>query len=604
MTRPPVGESDQMMSWKYLVRAGLIAGMIGLLSACGGGGANAPESDAAAPSSPVAMSPTPAVETTETETPAPSEPTSETPAQVPVTPTPPPALSKVVISGRITYDRVPFEGRSYRGLDYSKTTAMPARGVTVQLLNSNGSVAHSGQTDNQGFYSFAVAKEQDLRVRVVAELRGTGSAAWDIQVRDNTSGSAQYVLDGSIANVGSSNQTRNLHATSGWTGEGYTDPRSAAPFAVLDSLYDAVQTVVGADPTVVLPPLTVYWSANNIAINGNLSEGYIGTSFYTSAGPSIYLLGAANNDSDEYDRGVVQHEFGHYLEHQLGRTESIGGSHSQSSRLDMRVAFGEAWGNAFAGMVSGDPIYRDSLGASQSLGFAINVENRGFGSQGWYSEASVQAILYDLFDSQDDGTDATSLGFKPIYDVLTSDRYLDFDGFASIYAFTGELNRQRPDMAGTTAAMLASFDIYGSGWYGEGETNNAGSQVVLPLYHQVTLGETVNLCSDSDFQDYNGLDVRRYIRIQLPETRSYTILANHNATATNRNGGGLTKTNPQLRIFRQGAQVGSILNGTPNSENAQRYLNSGDYTFEIYEESNADGDDKNGGLACFDVRIQ
>lgn len=581
------------MSRKYLTQMGFIAALTLALCACGGGGSSdSGNSVSASPA--VTPNPTPVVETdpdTQVNNQTPATP-EETPVTLPIQST------KVTVSGRITYDRVPFEGRNYRGLDYSKTSAQPARGVTVQLVDSNNSPVHSGRTDAEGNYNFAVDQNRQLRVRVLAELRGSGNAAWDIQVRDNTSGGAQYVLEGSLTSVGANDvQTRNLHAASGWTGEAYTETRSAGPFAILDSLYDAVQAVVEADPTVVMPPLAVYWSTNNIAIRGDLSQGHISTSFYTSAGPAIYLLGAANNDSDEYDRGVVQHEFGHYLEHQLGRTESIGGSHNQMSRLDMRVAFGEAWGNAFAGMVSGDPIYRDSLGSGQTLGFAINVENRGFNNQGWFNEASVQAFLYDLFDDQQDASDSLALGFKPIYDVLTSERYLAFDGFASIYAFSAELGNQRPDLSQAMSDMLVSFGIHGSGWYGAGETNNAGAALTLPVYHTASLGQTLNLCSDSDFQDYNGLDVRRYVRIQLPETRSYTISAV-------RNGGNLTQTNPQLRIFRQGAQVASILNGTPNSENAQRHLSRGDYVVEVYEESNADGSAMNGGLACFDVRIQ
>jgi hypothetical protein len=574
------------MSRKYLAHMGCLALTLALC-ACGGGGS----SDSGKS---VALSPIPVVETDTAPVVTNQNPTA--PQETPVIP--PIQSAKVTLSGRITFDRVPFEGRNYRGLDYSKTLAQPARGVTVQLVDGSNNAVHSGRTDAEGQYTFAVDANRQLRVRVLAELRGSGSAAWDIQVRDNTSGGAQYVLEGSLVSVGDSDsQTRHLHAASGWTGEAYTETRSAGPFAILDSLYDAVQTVVSADPTVVMPPLAVYWSANNIAIRGDLSQGHVTTSFYTSAGPAIYLLGAANNDSDEYDRGVVQHEFGHYLEHQLGRTESIGGSHSQMSRLDMRVAFGEAWGNAFAGMVSGDPIYRDSLGSGQTLGFAINVENRGFGNQGWFNEASIQAFLYDLFDDQQDASDSLALGFKPIYEILTSARYLAFDGFASVYAFSAELGNQRPDLAQATSEMLGSFGINGSGWYGAGETNDAGAGLTLPVYHAASLGQTLNLCSDSDFQDYNGLDVRRYVRIHLPETRSYSISAA-------RNGGNLTQTNPQLRIFRQGSQVASILNGTPNSENAQRHLSRGDYVFEVYEDSNADGSAMNGGLACFDVRIQ
>jgi hypothetical protein len=576
---------------QYFLRFGFLLATVATLSACGGSAsAPAPASSSLTTSQPPITTPTSAEEDINN-----PQNGTEIPDSTPVTL---PASSKMILSGRVTYDRVPFEGRTFRGLDYSRTFSMPARGVTVQLLDSNHTVHASGYTDDDGHYSFSIDKNQSLRVRVLAELRGNQGAAWDIQMRDNTAGNAQYVLDGSLASVGDhETQTRNLHAASGWDGDGYTGSRSAAPFAVLDSLYDALQTVISADPDVVLPPLTVFWSEKNIAINGDSSQGYIGTSFYTSAGPSIYLLGAADNDSDEYDRGVVQHEFGHYLEHQLGRTESIGGSHNQTSRLDMRVAFGEAWGNAFAGMVSGDPIYRDSLGANQSMGFAINVENRSYGTQGWFSEASIQAFLYDVFDDAEDGGDQLSLGFKPIYEVLTSERYLNFDGLASIFAFRAELETQQPQLAGTLSNMLQNYDISGAGWYGAGETNNAGSAVTLPVYHQVTPGQTINVCSDSDFQKYNGVDVRRFLRIHLPDTRNYTISAM-------RNGGNLARTNPQLRIYRQGNQAGSVLNGTPDSENAQRYLSRGDYVFEVYEESNADHSTNTGGLACFDVRIQ
>lgn len=503
-----------------------------------------------------------------------------------------------LVQGNITYDRVPFDGRSYKGLDYSNVERFPARGIAVQLLSSSNNVLAATTTDGDGHYSFQTNKNTDVRVRVLAQTNGESAAQWDVQVRDNTNGSALYVLDGSLANTGSgTGQIRDLHATSGWDGDAYTGARSAGPFAILDSIYDAIQLVVSAEANIVLPPLDIYWSTNNIAINGNLSDGYIGTSFYTSAGPSIYLLGAENNDSDEYDRAVVQHEFGHYLEHQLGRTESLGGSHSIYSTLDMRVAFGEAWGNAFAGMASGDPIYRDSLGSKQSLGFAIDVESTGFGKQGWFSEGSVQNILYDIFDSNDDDSDRVSLGFKAVYDVLTDDAYLDFEGFASIYAFASLLKQQQPQAASAINDLLQGFDIYGDGWYGEGETNNAGSAHVLPVYRELSPGQSISVCSDSDFQEYNGVDVRRFIRIDLPEDRNYTIEASKN------NSGGLARTNPQLRLSQKGFGYASSYSSTRDFDSISRSLRSGTYILEVYEEANSDGDDSTGGLACFDVSV-
>ena len=52
------------------------------------------------------------------------------------------------------------------------------------------------------------------------------------------------------------------------------------------------------------------------------------------------------------------------------------------------------------------------------------------------------------------------------------------------------------------------------------------------------------------------------------------------------------------------SQVATLLNGTPNREDARLYLPHGDYVFEVYEERNAEHNRDTGGLACFDVRVE
>lgn len=578
-----------MKYWKYLTHMNVCLLSLCLLSGCGNGGANDGSSSDVQNASRQSVSKQP------TESLVPVETTTDESKQI--TPAIPAESNTTVLSGTITYDRVLFDGRYYKGLNYSTIEALPIRGVTVQVLNGNNSIIHSTQSNDLGEYSFDVTTNTNIRIRVLAELSGSGSASWNIKIKDNTNGNALYVLDGSLANTGDNEtQTRNLHAASGWSGDSYQNARSASPFAALDSIYDSVQLVINASPNMVLPPLSVYWSERNIAINGNLSDGYIGTSFFTGAGPSIYLLGTANNDSDEFDRAVVQHEFGHYIEHELSRTESIGGSHSPSSHLDLRVAFGEAWGNVFAGMTSGDPIYRDSLGHGQALGFSINVQNRSYGKQGWFSEGSIQNILYNLFDDQNEGADTLSFGFKPIFDVLTSPQYLDFDGFASIYPFIEILKQQQPDKTAQIDQLVKSFNINGSGLYGDNETNNGGSSVTLPIYQKLTLGQTINVCSDSNYQNYNGFDIYRYIRVSLPRSGNYNI----SAVKTS---GGLSRSNPQIRIYQQGSSVAFLNSSLSNNESNTRWLASGNYIFEVYEQSNTDGDNNTGGLACFNITV-
>ena len=166
---------------------------------------------------------------------------------------PGPQPAGLTLSGRVTFDKVPVA--LGQGLVYAQTVAEPARGVTVELLQ-NGAVSASTTTDAAGNYSFGnVAASTDVSVRVRAEMLRVGSPSWDFRVVDNLNGEALYTLAGAVFNTGTANVTRNLHATSGWTGAAYTQTRSAAPFAILDVAYDAVQLVLSAAPATAFPAL-------------------------------------------------------------------------------------------------------------------------------------------------------------------------------------------------------------------------------------------------------------------------------------------------------------------------------------------------------------
>ena len=110
-------------------------------------------------------------------------------------------------------------------------------------------------------------------------------------------------------------------------------------------------------------------------------SGAIGSSFFRSIRSNgtvqreIFLLGAEDTDTEEYDRHVIAHEWGHYLEDAFSRSDSVGGPHALGDQLDMRVAFGEGWGNAFSAMVERDPVYKDTLGPAQNTGFYLDVES-------------------------------------------------------------------------------------------------------------------------------------------------------------------------------------------------------------------------------------
>lgn len=430
-----------------------------------------------------------------------------------------PAPEKVTISGTVTYDNVPHN-TSTNGLDYNNTSQDPVRGATIQVLQGSSVIATS-KTDSNGQYSFELNSNTDVKIRVRAELLQTGTPGWNTKVIDNTSNGAIYVLDSSVFSTGASNQTKNLNAASGWGGSSYTSTRAAAPFHILDRVYETIKKLESVDSSINLPALNINWSVNNVAQSGDRSQGQIGTSFYSNG--EIFLLGAANSDTDEYDGHVIIHEWGHYFEDKLARSDSIGGSHSGGDRLDMRVAFGEGFGNAWSGIITDDPYYRDSYGSQQALGFSINVENNNVSNKGWFSEGSVQAILYDIYDGLND--DTTNLGLAPIYEVLTNEQK-DSEAFTSIFSFISYIKDNNPAQVTqinslvTAQNMVANMDIWGSN-----ETNSGGNSANLPVYVTINPDNApVETCTNTtNGDDRNKLGNHRFLRLNVASGGSYTL---------------------------------------------------------------------------------
>lgn len=507
------------------------------------------------------------------------------------------------LSGTITYDRVPSDPQT-SGLNYNNTLRSPARQIAVQLLNGNDTVCASTKTDDAGRYSFTVAENLNLKLRARAELQqsGAGQANWSVQVVDNTQGSALYVADSAVASTGTSNSVRDLHLPSGWTGNGYGNPRTAAPFAIIDSIYEALADFAAVDSTADFPFLRVNWSVNNRPVTPDdgqpdLQTGEVVTSFYTQIGgiSNLVLVGAANADTDEYDDHIVIHEWGHYFEDRLSRSDSVGGPHGSDDLLDMRVAFGEGFGNALSGIVTDDPVYRDSLGNRQQLGFSINVENGDSSSRGWYSEASVQELLYDLYDSTNDAGDSDNiaLGLGPLYDVLTANAYRQDPAFTSVFSYMTRLRAAQPANQSQIDQLLADIDVVGGTQldaFGTNETNNAGGQAnVLPVYTSLSLGSNGPICSDDTFDVPNKLSNWRFARFDANSSGSYTF------TLTG-------SQDPDFIIQRDGQRLATGFSGAANSEVVTLNLNAGEHVLALTAFENTGGSPR--GTYCLTLNIE
>lgn len=448
-----------------------------------------------------------------------------------------PEVTSVALQGQVSYDFVPATATT--GLNYAGTTSRPARGVEVVAVADDGQELAATRAGADGRYTLTVPARTSVRLRAKARLvqaPGAGAgASWDFSIRDNTSpGYAQgkaalYAVQGEAFDSGASaTLTHDLHAGSGWTGEGYGQARAAAPFAILDQFYSAIEKMRAVDPAVTFPAMNAYWSINNRPASGDLSLGEIGTSHWQSEGatPGLYILGKADVDTDEYDTGVVVHEWGHYFESKLSRSDSVGGPHGNGDVLDMRLAFGEAWGNALAGMVRDDAIYIDTDGPAQtSLRLVMDLDVIPDAEpRGWFNEASVQTLLYKAYR-------APELGFDDIYRVMTGPQKTT-PVFTSLFSFATYL-REGASAAGQAVldGLLADIrTVHGDDLdvLGTKQTWPASAAqyepMVLPIYTLLEENVPVTLCTTDYFgKEGNKLGNQRNFKMFIASAGTYKL---------------------------------------------------------------------------------
>ncbi len=376
-----------------------------------------------------------------------------------------------VVRGRVSFDFVPNAEDSATGtvrLDYAATASRPARRVAVLARAGGATVAEVG-TDDDGRFALTVPDGRVVQLRVEARLVGarfvpdgiapdgcTGGVA-DVRVVDNTQRRALYALEPPEA-YSAATEGVTIHAAITRGPQGYT-ARAGAPFSLLDVALRELELVCSAEPGARFAPLVLNWSVNNVAVDGELTRGEIGTSFHDvdNGVSNVFVLGREDDDSDELDHHVIAHELGHYLESSLYRSDSQGGSHEDLDVLDPNVAMSEGWGNAVSGMVWDDPRYIDTNGPGQADGFSFSVATPAEGNdRGVYSETAVEHVLWSLFSARPRAGHAGAI--ERIHAVLRGDFPMT-PGLTTIHAFGAHYNaRFGGDAEGLRALWTSALD--------------------------------------------------------------------------------------------------------------------------------------------------
>ena len=540
------------------------------------------------------------------------------------------SATSVTVAGKLEYEFVP-PNSNCAGLNFNAIQTRPVRAVTVQLIDGTDdtTVLDTTTTDDNGDYSFSnVTINTDVRIRVRAELKQAGTPGWDVEVRDNVDTSASppalslrplYVVQWDVFNTGIGDVLdANYTATTGWGGASYTGTRSAAPLAIIDQIYTGMQSILAERPNEEFSPLDVFWSVNNTLTSPlDIDAGELTASFYRSDIDSLFLLGDASVDTEEFDDHVTMHEWGHYFEDNFSRSDSIGGPHTIGQSLDARLAFGEGFATAMAAILLEDQQYCDTAAAGTTGGFGLSTENENGGAQGWMNEMSVATFIYDLWDTNVDGTDTGSIGFGPILDVMMGPQ-VTTDSFTTMFSFAAELQSM---VSGTDLAFVnsqldrenierTSNDIWGSS-QNLILTSPNPSRDVLPLYTDLPSNGTINICTNSDYdtgRNGNKLAEHRYLRFVTTASSAYTItVTSTTATPVTADPDDRDQSDPDIFIFQRGALVAFGNSGAENTETfTTPVLQADTYSVALQEWRYAD--DEGAPInypeqICFDVTV-
>jgi hypothetical protein len=545
-------------------------------------------------------------------------------------------LPLVSVAGRLTYERPTFTANCR--LDFAAGEVRPVRLATVWLLDASNNLLAETTTDLDGNYEFSsVNAFTQVRVRVRSELVQTsGPQTWEVYVRDNTSNTTQpfanrplYEVQWPTFNTGNTNVTdADFTAETGWTGSGYDDQRRfAAPLAILDSLLDGILLVTDADPAVDMGRLDAFWSVNNTySLTERFDDpgdGRIITAYYTefpdgfTRSPSLFLRGDAIGrfpqsaiNTDEFDEQVILHEWGHYFEDQLSRSDSRGGYHVIPGTVDALVAFGEGWGYGIGAIAANDPVGCDTK-APTAIGSRLDLENFNALSteQGFFNEMSVATLLWDLFDTANDGVDNDSIGFIPIYDAMTEFQR-DTEAFTTVFSFaTGLRQYADPAKFAFIDAQLqrenvdtSQLDIWASGQVTAPAVWDDGRPVrdLLPLYTElIPGGPTRNLCVNVDERvddAHNSPGLWRYLYFTLNAPQAMTLTIQANPVPPNLNPGTeqRDRSDPDVYLFSNGVYQGDFIGGLSGQADREVYdmgtLAPGTYALEFHDWRHVDFD--------------
>lgn len=197
-----------------------------------------------------------------------------------------------------------------------------------------------------------------------------------------------------------------------------------------------------------------------------------GSSSYIPSSNKIYI-----EQGDQFDWDVIQHEYGHYVQHYYNITASPGGSHSSLKNLadtkndkdiGIRLAWGEGWATYFAINLQkemsasslnipnvGDTYYQDVVDESNTYSWDVEnlPSNRWLGEA---NEATVCAILYDMTDGCDSSEDDNIyISSSDIWNIIKNNHCKTLSEFVAAFYNSNP----SPDLKYSLGSTLSRYKV-------------------------------------------------------------------------------------------------------------------------------------------------
>ncbi len=302
-------------------------------------------------------------------------------------------------------------------------SAVPVHHILVEMREedtfSDDSYGHT-VTDANGRFTFNFCDddgvfndELELYFRVCAEVRDGGNLIARIE---QTSEQELYCWDSGTIDSEGGNVDFDVSVYR-------LNQAQSQIFNIADSLYYGWRfwNNNNADSPVMDRSVTVYWEG------GRRQQG----SFYSSNRTTI-VIGDDPSATDEWDDSVIIHEYGHFADHQFSCYRNPAGAHSlpgvNNGVNGTRLAWGEGYPDYYQSAAR--TIMPGSAGVNFYIdpdGPTVDLENMRAVTASDRDEGAVAALLWDLFDIQNDGSDTVNNRHARIQQAYTA---ADFQGNA------------------------------------------------------------------------------------------------------------------------------------------------------------------------------